>query len=548
MASDAPKDNDLIEVDVLVLGGGTAGQAAALAAHEAGANRIMLLHKGPSATAISTGFLTFWTGDALSAEQANEAMFEITGKQICDRAMLERFISEGPKEISAALKDYEIPYDVTPRGVRVRKSRQSGRELAGERIVDEGIQDMTAIVMEFSATHGTSLFSQLLKAVKATPIDRVKGTALHILPDGPGVQALIRGRLVTIMASAVILCTGGVQGLYEFTDSPRTLTGDGLAMALETGASLIDMEFMQFYPLALAEEGLPTVFIYPDFATTTRIVNDKGEDLIDKYFGGEQQLARFDNWDHLSVVEQAEITEGRSIYLDFSTTKDEDWSETSLTKMYLEKYVGDFRARPIKVSPIMHYTIGGLRVDIEGETGIPGVYACGEVVGGLHGANRHGGTALAEGIIFGRICGRHAAARAREHEPRRSNVAPPPERHEGKDFGFMAAMGRLRRLNQMALGPLRSAAGLESLGRDLAALSREAEALGWHDYQEYGEVLTYRRSLRISECMRASMLRRTESRGVHARSDFEDSDPTWIRKQALHLDERGAPVFEDVPI
>ena len=104
--------------------------------------------------------------------------------------------------------------------------------------------------------------------------------------------------------------------------------------------------------------------------STNRAPGDKL--LVD----GEAQLARFDNWDHLSVVEQAEFTAGRSIYLDFSATKDEDWSETSLTKMYLEKYVGDdFRARPIKVSPIMHYTIGGIRVDVEGETGIPGVYA-----------------------------------------------------------------------------------------------------------------------------------------------------------------------------
>jgi succinate dehydrogenase/fumarate reductase flavoprotein subunit len=216
--------------------------------------------------------------------------------------------------------------------------------------------------------------------------------------------------------------------------------------------------------------------------------------------------------------------------------------------MYLEKYVGDFRARPIKVSPIMHYTIGGLRVDVEGATGIPGVYACGEVAGGLHGANRHGGTALAEGIVFGRICGRRAAARARDHEPRRSNTPPPPESQVGEALDFASAMAHLRHLNQMALGPLRSAEDLDALGRELAVLSGEAERLGWRGYTEYAEVLTYRRSLLISECMRASMLRRNESRGVHARSDFEDSDDTWIRKQALRLGDDGAPIFEDVPI
>ena len=133
---------------------------------------------------------------------------------------------------------------------------------------------MTALVMEFSATHGTSLFSQLLKATKASPVKRVKGKALRILPDGPHVLTLIDGRPVTISAGAVILASGGVQGLYEFTDAPANLTGEGHVMALEAGASLIDMEFVQFYPLALAEENGPTVFIYPDFPEQTRIVND----------------------------------------------------------------------------------------------------------------------------------------------------------------------------------------------------------------------------------------------------------------------------------
>ncbi len=539
---------DSIEVDVLVLGGGATGMAAALAAADAGA-RVMLLHKGPAATAISTGFLTFWSQDRFSSDELAEAMANTTGKQICDQAMLARFVAEGPKEIGEVIEAYDIPYDVTPRGVRVRKAAgKSGQDLTGEAYADDGSQDMTAIVMEFSATHGTSLFSQLLKAVKASDIDRVKGTALHILPGGAGVQALIAERLVTIRTGAMILCTGGLQGLYEFTDSPQTLTGDGLAMALEAGAALVDMEFMQFYPLALAEEGRPTVFIYPDFPATTRLVNDAGEDIIKKHFGETEQLGRFDNWDHLSVVEQSEITAGRELYLDFTGTTDDEWSETSLTKTYLEKYASDFRERPVRVSPIMHYTIGGLRVDVDGRTGIPGVYACGEVVGGLHGANRHGGTALAEGIIFGRISGRLAAAQAREREPRRSNAPPPPRRRQGKTFEHEVRMAKLRHFNQMALGPLRSAEGLEKLGRQLAQLRAEAQEFGWRDHEEYAKVLTYRRSILLSECLRQSMLRRDESRGVHARSDHTEADDAWRRKQALRLTETGGLAFEDVPV
>ncbi len=109
-------------------------------------------------------------------------------------------------------------------------------------------------------------------------------------------------------------------------------------------------------------------------------------------------------------------------------------------------------------------------------------------------------------------------------------------------------MTNLRRLNQMALGPLRSEEGLRSLGESLAVLGREAEAFGWRNHQEYARLLTYRRGIRLSECMRVSMLRRTESRGVHARSDHTDSDESWLKKQVVRLREEGDFAFEDVAI
>ena len=550
MSSDSSQHTNILETDVLVIGSGAAGQAAALAASEAGA-KVILLHKGPSATAISTGFLTFWQ-EKLSAEDLTEAMFKTTGKEICDRALLERYVAEGPKEIGAALKDYDIPHDTVPSGVRISKAQgKSGRDLTGEVLSEEEIEgDTTTIVMEFSSTHGTRLFSKLLHAVGASAnIDRIKGTALQLLPDGRGAQALmLNGQIATIHSNAVILATGGTQGLYEFTDSPQILTGDGLSMALEAGATLVDMEFIQFYPMALAEEDKPTVIIYPDFPVTSRIVNDDGEDIIRKHFGETQSLGQLDNWDHLAIIEQLEIADGQQVYFDFSTTTDEDWAKDSLTKTYMEKYVPDYRERLIQITPIMHHTIGGLQIDTNGQTSIPGVYACGEASGGMHGANRHGGTGLGEGVVFGRIAGRHAAVRARDDKTKRAEVSLPPEQAEGENFNALREMTKLRHLNQIALGPLRTPEGLHSLGESLKVLQEEAEKFGWQDHKEYAQLLNYQRSIRLSECMRLSMLQRTESRGVHARSDYTEPDESWRKKQTVSLGAENNFVFEYVAI
>ena len=550
MSSDSSQHTNILETDVLVIGSGAAGQAAALAASEAGA-KVILLHKGPSATAISTGFLTFWQ-EKLSAEDLTEAMFKTTGKEICDRALLERYVAEGPKEIGAALKDYDIPHDTVPSGVRISKAQgKSGRDLTGEVLSEEEIEgDTTTIVMEFSSTHGTRLFSKLLHAVGASAnIDRIKGTALQLLPDGRGAQALmLNGQIATIHSNAVILATGGTQGLYEFTDSPQILTGDGLSMALEAGATLVDMEFIQFYPMALAEEDKPTVIIYPDFPVTSRIVNDDGEDIIRKHFGETQSLGQLDNWDHLAIIEQLEIADGQRVYFDFSTTTDEDWAKDSLTKTYMEKYVPDYRERLIQITPIMHHTIGGLQIDTNGQTSIPGVYACGEASGGMHGANRHGGTGLGEGVVFGRIAGRHAAVRARDDKTKRAEVSLPPEQAEGENFNALREMTKLRHLNQIALGPLRTPEGLHSLGESLKVLQEEAEKFGWQDHKEYAQLLNYQRSIRLSECMRLSMLQRTESRGVHARSDYTEPDESWRKKQTVSLGTENNFVFEYVAI
>jgi aspartate oxidase len=542
---------DVIETDVLVIGEGSAGQAAALSARKEGA-RVTLLYSGQaSSTAISTGFLTFAAHDGFPQSEVLKMMSDTTGKGLCDLGLLRRLVHDAPREMHDIIKACDIPVDRAPRGYRVRRSRdQSGKDLLGSDYGLDGARDMTGLMMEFSSTHGTALFSQLRKAVRAAGIYRVHGIALCLLPDGLGAWATVDGSLVKINSRATILATGGVQGVYDFTDTPANLVGDGQAMALEVGAELIDMEFVQFYPLAVREEGAPTLFLYPDYPDSAKLVNSKGENVIEKYdASGEGTLAALHNWDHLSFYIQSEIVAGLDVFVDFRSTTDADWAPDSLTASFLSRYIRDYRRKPIRVAPSSHFTIGGIRTDIDGQTRVRGLYACGEVAGGVHGANRHGGAALVEAMTFGRIAGRHAAQNL---QPASAAIASPAETPrltaKGAAPEVKAQFDTVRQVNQRGLGPFRTAELLEETRKKLTAVRETAETFGWNGVEEYTSVMQLRRVARLSEAMEMAMSRRTETRGVHARADFPEMDPAWIRKQALALDAKGQLYINDVKL
>jgi len=128
----------------------------------------------------------------------------------------------------------------------------------------------------------------------------------------------------------------------------------------------------------------------------------------------------------------------------------------------------------VQVAPSSHYTVGGLKVDVEGRTNLPKVYAVGEIAGGVHGANRHGGTALVEAITFGRIAGRHAARSLNGNAKRTSASLLPPERKAGAPARVVEAMAKLRHTNKMALGPIRDRGRLERVRRDAGSFARRA--------------------------------------------------------------------------
>jgi aspartate oxidase len=546
--------SDFLVTDVLVVGEGCAGQTAALTASESGCDVIMLGDGRAPSTAVSTGFLTYAAHEGFDRVHLYEAMSQTTGKGLCDPALLRRLVDEAPKEMAELIEEYKVPVDKSERGVRARRATgKSGKELLAGLDADYGtrgsLEDTTGLMMEFSSTHGTALYAQLRKAVNTSPkIRRVRGSALELDPGSTTVGALIDGKPVTIAARSIVLATGGIQGLYDVTDNPRTLTGDGHGMAMDAGAELIDMEFMQFYPLSVSEEGAPTIFLYPDFPRRAKLINDKGENILVKHLGeGSEYLSELHNWDHLAAVVQTEIVDGKKVFVDFRETKSEDWAPDSLTGTFLGKCVPNFRTSPVQVAPSSHYTIGGLKVDVDGRTSLPKVYAAGELAGGVHGANRHGGTALVEAMTYGRIAGRHAAGSLNGAAASRGASLLRPATKSGKASRIDGVMGELRRTNQLALGPIRDGARLERVGERFAELMNEVRSFRWNSYGEMQEILRLERAIKLSDGMRQAMSRRTETRGVHYRSDFPNSSDAWLRKQVFEL-RNGAFHFKDVAL
>ncbi len=221
---------------------------------------------------------------------------------------------------------------------------------------------------------------------------------------------------VALTAKALVLATGGAAALYHRHDNPKRMLGDGYRLALEAGATLQDMEFVQFYPLALAEPGHPPLVIPPRLADCGRLLNGRGEDLLEKY-GIDERPAAERARDRLSQALFKEIyRDGLDVWLHLQGLSDENWQidpfSSALRHLLGERYGA--RRRPLRVAPVAHHVMGGVSIDHRGVTTVPGLFAAGEVAGGLHGANRMGGNALSETLVFGARAGTAAAEWAKQ--------------------------------------------------------------------------------------------------------------------------------------
>ena len=407
---------------------------------------------------------------------------------------------------------------------------------------------------------GRSMMEALKRGVKPHKIDFQENTMITDLltSNGRVVGAvgieLHTGNFLVVKAKAVILATGGAMRIYPVTTAPQELTGDGMRMAFDVGAELVDMEFPMFLPACLywpeSMKGVDVSYI-ASAAINGWWFNAFGERFIDKWDPVRMEMGT--TRDIASIAQAMEILEGRGsphggIYVSFKHLPDqliEDWFNRV---PYLRNFVYgnfnliEFNMDPRKVAyeagPAAHYWNGGIRINEKCETKVPGLYAAGEVQGGTMGANRLSGNAVTECVVFGGLAGISAAQYAKN--------APPPEIDDDQvDRYYERAYKPLNRkdgpdtvqvrekIQEMAFkyaGPIREESGLTRCLEEIEKMKKDvvpnvfSKAKGRVYNREWMEALEIESMVRMLEIVVCASLMRKESRGAMYRRDFPDTD------------------------
>jgi succinate dehydrogenase / fumarate reductase, flavoprotein subunit len=374
------------------------------------------------------------------------------------------------------------------------------------------------------------------------------------------------GRFIVFKAKAVVMATGGIGKAWTVTSNSWEYTGDGMALAYEAGAELMDMEFVQFHPTGMVwPPGVQGILVTEAVRGEGGILRNKlGERFMEKYDPKRLELSTRD------VVARSiytEVREGRGTehggaYLDISQ-KPAEYVKKKLPSMYhqfKELADVDITREPMEVGPTCHYVMGGIRVEAEtGQSTVPGIFAAGEAAAGLHGANRLGGNSLSDLLVFGRRAGLAAAVHAKQtayssldnaqmQDAEQELLAPFANTGESP----YAVHRDLQTVMQSLVGIYRTAEDLERALTELQMLKARAAAAsvegsrlfnpGWHLSWDLQSMLI------ISEAVTKSAMARTESRGAHSRIDYPELDSAWGQKHNIIVNQGGAMVRRESPI
>lgn len=524
-----------LAAEIIVIGNGAAGLRAAIAAREAGRD-VLVLAKAPQGKGTSTllsggGFST--SGQGFSRADHRAATLA-AGRGLNQLELVEILIDETPARLEELI------------AWGLKASVEPGHLLAQGRPPAWG-EEILRCLLARAEELGVRFLSGLM--VWRLVLDQGRAGLL--------VYSWVRRNWLVLTARAVVLATGGASALYRRHDNPQRMLGEGYGLALEAGARLKGMEFAQFYPLTLAEPGRPTLLVPPSLELSGRIINSQGQDIHDKY-GLTERPASLKARDRLSQALFREAEEGRETFLDLRGATKEAWCSNYLAASMWEVLTQKLDAleRPLRVQPAAHFSMGGLDVDAWGQSSVPGLFACGESAGGLHGANRLGGNALSETIVFGARTGQAASAWAE------SNPGPPspawtgelagqvPEPTAGgSPRGAAELRHRLREMMWRDGGIRRDRAGLERALAELAGFKEEAAGLGLDLPERVRDVLELRLALITAGLILQAALRREESRGAHFRKDFpEQDDARWRGHWLVGLDGHGREEWSFEPL
>jgi succinate dehydrogenase / fumarate reductase flavoprotein subunit len=531
--------------DVLVIGAGLAGQRAALAAAEDGVSVgiVSKVHPVRSHSNAAQGGINAALQEGDSWE--SHAFDTVKGSDyLGDQDAIEIMCREAPEEI----------LHLEHLGVTFHRNDE-GR--LGTRAFGGASQARTYYVADITGQAIMHvLYEQLMKfSGQISRYEEYFTTDLVLDDEGGCAGAVLRnvadGSTELFEAKNVILATGGNGQIWQPTTNALICTGDGIAMAYRAGAPLMDMEMIQYHPTTLAKKG----FLITEGARGegAHLLNAKGERFMERYAPNKMELA---SRDVVSRAEQTEINEGRgfddgTVALDITVVPRKRIHE-ALREIVLvgRDFAGvDITREPIRIKPGNHYTMGGIKTDVDGATSIPGLYAAGEVACvSVHGGNRLGANSLLDTLIFGRRSGKHAATRAKRIEAGRpsSAVLTDSERKVAELIGRDSGNGRRVSVLRRELGEtmdrfvavFREEEGIKTALERVKSLQEEfpnayIDDRGAVFNQDVLGAIELGFMLDQAECTCVAALHRTESRGAQYRTDFpERNDDGWLK----HID------------
>ncbi|MFZ1057844.1 MAG: fumarate reductase/succinate dehydrogenase flavoprotein subunit [Candidatus Rokuibacteriota bacterium] len=553
------------EHDVIVIGAGGAGLRAAIEASAQGAKTALICKSllGKAHTVMAEGGIAAALGNVYP-EDNWKVHFRDTmrgGKMLNNWRMAQLHAQEAPDRVKE-LEAWGALFDRTPDGRILQRDFGGHRYARLAHVGDRTGLEMIRTLQQHAVHKGIDVFMEC--------------TITRLLKDGERVAGAFgywreSGRFVLFKAKAVVLATGGIGKIWKFTSNSWEYTGDGVTFALDAGAHLIDMECYQFHPTGMvwppSVRGiLVTEGVRGDGGT---LKNALGERFMFKYvsefFRAEtaDTEAEADRWytdkknnrrtpdllprDEVARAINTEVKAGRGsphggVFLDIASRRDAESIKRRLPSMYhqfKELADVDITKEPMEVGPTAHYMNGGVRVDADtAATAVPGLFAAGEVAGGLHGANRLGGNSLSDLVVFGRRAGLHAAEYAKKLTGRLAIDAgqvealaraclEPFERTGGENP--YAIHQDLQECMQSLVGIIRTEGELKKALEEIATLRERCRRIKIDGNRQYNPAwhlaLDLHSLLTVSQAVTLAALERKESRGGHTRDDYPKTDP-----------------------
>jgi L-aspartate oxidase len=519
-----------LHADCVVVGGGAAGLFAALRAADS-AEVVVITKRGlsDSTTSEAQGGIAVSLGEEDNASLHAEDTLA-AGAGLCEKEAVDILVREGIERVQ----------DLLTAGAGF--DRQDG-QLAFSR---EAAHSRRRVVRARGDATGREVQRVLAeKALRHPHIKILEHTAAQqlMLDDGVcrGVVSvnLVSGEHLLLTGAAVVLATGGAGQLFARTTNPEVVTGDGMALAFQAGAELMDMEFVQFHPTVLFLPGAPAFLISEAVRGDGAVLkNVHGEAFMEKYHP-DRELAPRDIVSR-SVLAEMRATNSDFVWLDLTEIKGVNLLERFPTiGENCLRFGLDIRREPIPVAPAAHYLMGGIRTDLWGRTGRQGLLACGECACvGLHGANRLASNSILEGLVFGHRAGQAAAENNAPGHPLPERLRTPESPFPGAQAPsdsqaseLQALRGRLQTLMWEKVGLVRCRESLVDAEGVLAGIASRLAPLTalWQGAELWNMTA-------LSQAIVRCALTREESRGAHFRTDFPlQDDVRWAKHSLVRL-------------